>query len=115
LQSRGRRALRERSAGLALAVQTRRGSSAESIGVRLGTPAMGNRGPGNGFDGGVDIMWESETDDGIDEGRSELAPDDSASNISASYRRRPERRTERKTPAPVEEEDEDEFQDAKDF
>lgn len=36
----------------------------------------------------------------------ELAPDDSASNISSSRHRRPKRRTERRTPAPIEEVDE---------
>ena len=93
-----RRSLRERSAGLAMAAQARRGSTAEGIEVRLGTPASTL----NGWSG---LGWDSETDDGIDE-RSELAPDDSASNISFNRRRRPERRTERRTPAPVEEEDE---------
>ncbi|KAL2351627.1 hypothetical protein BJ546DRAFT_253044 [Cryomyces antarcticus] len=92
-----RRALRERSAGLAIAAQARRGSAADDIGVRMGTPASGWNGIGG---------WESETDDGIDEARSEIAPDDSASNISYNRRRRPERRHERWTPAPVEEEDE---------
>jgi len=91
-----RRSLRERSAGLAMAAQARRGSMSEGIEVRLGTPASA-AGWGD---------WESETDDGIDDLRSEIRPDDSASNISFSRRRRPERRTERRTPAPVEEEDE---------
>ncbi|KAF2090478.1 hypothetical protein K490DRAFT_1282, partial [Saccharata proteae CBS 121410] len=94
-----RRALRERSAGLAMAAQTRRGSAADGIEVRLGTPASGIGG-WNG-DG-----WEMETDDGLDDARSELAPDDSASNISYNRRRKKGRRTERRTPAPVEEEDE---------
>ena len=93
-----RRSLRERGAGLSMAAQARRGSTAEGIEVRLGTPASTL----NGWSG---LGWDSETDDGIDE-RSELAPDDSASNISFNRRRRPERRTERRTPAPVEEEDE---------
>ncbi|OCL06664.1 hypothetical protein AOQ84DRAFT_321111 [Glonium stellatum] len=93
-----RRSLRERSAGLSMAAQARRGSTAEGIEVRLGTPAS----TVNGWSG---LGWDSETDDGIDE-RSELAPDDSASNISFHRRRRPDRRTERRTPAPVEEEDE---------
>jgi hypothetical protein len=91
-----RRSLRERSAGLAMAAQARRGSMSEGIEVRLGTPASAT-GWGD---------WESETDDGIDDLRSEIRPDDSASNISFNRRRRPERRTERRTPAPVEEEDE---------
>ena len=94
-----RRTLRERGAGLSMASQARRGGA--DIEARLGTPAsaMGVRG------------WESETDDGIDDGMSELAPDDSASNISSSRHRRPKRRNERRTPALVEEEDEDESDD----
>lgn len=93
-----RRALRERSAGLAMAAQARRGSMDGGVEVRLGTPASGIGGWGG-------TGWETETDDGLDE-RSELAPDDSASNISYNRRRRPERRKQRNTPAPVEEEDE---------
>ena len=38
---------------------------------------------------------------------SELMPDDSASNVSSGWKRRPKRRMERRTPAPVEEEDEE--------
>lgn len=91
-----RRTLRERGAGLSMASQARRGSG--NLDARMGTPA-------NGMGGGV-YAWESETDDGIEDGMSELAPDDSASNISRSRVRRPKRRTERRTPAPVEEEDE---------
>ena len=91
-----RQALRERGAGLTMASQARRGSAA--VEVRMGTPASG-----------MDMRWESETDDGnFDDGMSELAPDDSASNISSSRRRRPKRRNERRTPAMVAEEDEDE-------
>ncbi|MCJ1235517.1 hypothetical protein MMC14_003486 [Varicellaria rhodocarpa] len=90
-----RQRLRERGAGLSMASQARRGG-ADSLDARLGTPASGT-----GLRG-----WDSETDDGIDDGMSELAPDDSASNISSSRHRRPKRRNERRTPAPVEEEDE---------
>jgi len=93
-----RQALRQRGAGLSMANQARRGSM--GVEVRLGTPAMGIGG------GGVGVSWESETDDGIDDGVSELAPDDSASNVSRSRVRRPKRRNERRTPAPVEEEEE---------
>ncbi|KAI9870281.1 MAG: hypothetical protein M1830_004443, partial [Pleopsidium flavum] len=89
-----RQALRQRGAGLSMASQARRGSGA--VEVRLGTPALGAGGP----------SWESETDDGIDDGMSELAPDDSASNVSRSKHRRPKRRNERRTPALVEEDEE---------
>ena len=91
-----RRTLRERGAGLSMASQARRGG-ANTLEARLGTPASavgGSRG------------WDSETDDGFDDLGSELAPDDSASNVSRSRVRRPKRRNERRTPAPVEEEDE---------
>jgi hypothetical protein len=37
----------------------------------------------------------------------DIMPDDSASNISSSRHRRPKRRTERRTPAPIEEDDEE--------
>ena len=90
-----RQRLRERGAGLSMASQVRRGGT-DSLEARLGTPASGIGTHG----------WESETDDGIDDAMSEIAPDDSASNISSSRHRRPKRRNERRTPAPVEEEDE---------
>ncbi|KAK4934232.1 hypothetical protein LTR66_015665, partial [Elasticomyces elasticus] len=89
-----RTALRSRSAGLSMAAQARRGSGAEDVGVRMGTPASGLGVAG----------WENESEVGwLGEG-SELMPDDSASNIS--YTRRRKKRLERRTPAPVEEEDE---------
>ncbi|MCJ1357982.1 MAG: hypothetical protein MMC33_007979 [Icmadophila ericetorum] len=91
-----RKALLQRSAGLSIASQARRGGY-DTLDARLGTPASGI-----GVRG-----WDSETDDGIDDGISELAPDDSASNVSSSRHRRPKRRNERRTPAPVEEEDEE--------
>lgn len=94
-----RRTLRERGAGLSMASQARRGGA--DLDPRMGTPA-------SAFGGLGGKGWDSETDDGIDDGASELAPDDSASNVSRSRVRRPKRRNERRTPAPVEEEDEDE-------
>lgn len=87
-----RRALRERGAGLSIASQCRQGS--QDLDARLGTPASG-----------AGYAWENETDDGFDDGMSELAPDDSASSVSRSRQRRPKRRTERRTPALVEEEE----------
>ena len=95
-----RNALRARSAGLAATAQRRRGGVDGGIEVRMGTPASANGGE----------RWENETDDGLGDwdGVSELAPDDSASNISTSRRRRPKRRYDRRTPALVEE-DEDEY------
>jgi hypothetical protein len=92
-----RQALRERGAGLASMQQRRRGGLGGGIEVRMGTPASGMGGD----------RWEVETDDGLGEweGIGELAPDDSASNISSSRRRRPKRRNERRTPALVEEDE----------
>lgn len=93
-----RNALRARSAGLAATAQRRRGNADGGIEVRMGTPASVNGGE----------RWEYETDDGLGDwdGVSELAPDDSASNISSSRRRRPKRRHDRRTPALVEEDEE---------
>ena len=99
-----RQALRERGAGLAQANQRRRGIF--DMDSMTGTPAS-HMGEGH-------KAWESETDDGIDDGMSEIAPDDSASNVSSSRRRRHKRRTERRTPAPVEEEDEEEEEERED-
>jgi len=88
-----RQRLRERAAGLAMAAQARRGGDlSDPDMVRIGTP------------------WSADGEpEGLsfDDGRSELAPDDSASNISYARRRRHKTR-ERKTPAVVDEEDEDE-------
>ncbi|KEQ85088.1 hypothetical protein M438DRAFT_345277 [Aureobasidium pullulans EXF-150] len=84
-----RQRLRERSAGLAMAAKARRGSMASDIGVRIGTPG----GP-----------WDDEQQSIFDDGRSELAPDDSASNIDFGRKRR-SKRHDRRTPA-VPEEDE---------
>lgn len=99
-----RQALRERGAGLTIANQSRRTSLGGGGGVeaRLGTPASVD-GSANG------AHWESSTDDGFDDGMSELAPDDSASNVSSNRKRRPKRRNERRaTPALVEEDEEEE-------
>lgn len=93
--------LRERGAGLAAASQVRRGS--------LGAPGSVNGSPNPRFAGFGGSLREidCETDDGIDDGLSSIAPSESASNISSSRRRRPKRRTERRTPSVVGEEDED--------
>jgi hypothetical protein len=100
-----RRALRERSAGLAAAAQRRRGTMGGGIEVRMGTPASGIPPL---YEGSLSGRWDAETDDGLGEwdGLGEIEPDDSASNISSARRRRPKRRNERRTPALIEEEDE---------
>lgn len=111
-----RRALRERSAGLAAAQQRRKESS--DIEIRAGTPQDATLGNGMGMGMGVgmrmgmfngDVRWETETDDGLGDDVSELAPDDSASNISSVRRRKHKRRNERRTPVvgAIDEEGED--------
>ncbi|EEP79685.1 predicted protein [Uncinocarpus reesii 1704] len=92
-----RTALRERGAGLSLANQARRGSPL--------VPGPNPKLPG--FGSSVNGA-ECEMDDMIDDGLSSIAPSESASNISSVRRRRPKRRTERRTPSVVGEEDEGE-------
>jgi hypothetical protein len=85
-----RQRLRERSAGLAMAAKARRGSMASDVGVRIGTPGGG--------------PWDDEQQSIFDDGRSELAPDDSASNIDFGRKRR-SKKHERRTPAVLEEDE----------
>lgn len=105
-----RRALRERGAGLSMSLQSRRTSQPDILTASIsGLPSAG-LGPGyerpNWTEGGSEMASESDWD--VDyELQSELAPDDSASNISSSRHRRPKRRNERRTPALVEEEEEE--------
>jgi len=86
-----RRRLRDRASALAMVAQQRRGAGMDGIEVRTDTPA-------NVRDG----------DEGVDDARSEIGPDDSASNVSHNRRRKAHRVRERRTPAPVEEESEEE-------
>jgi hypothetical protein len=96
-----RSALRARNAGLSLAASRRRGSVVQGPEAVLGTPGIGQ---------GIWDAGAPEDDDWIDDSKSELRPDDSASNISHNRRRRRHREKERRqTPAPVEEEDEEEI------
>lgn len=95
-----RTALRQRGAGLMQNLQSRR-----RIDV-LPMPGSGNslssayERPGWAeSEGGSDSEW------GMDD--IDIMPDDSASNISSSRHRRPKRRTERRTPAPIEEDEEE--------
>lgn len=88
-----RQMLRERSTGLGMQAHMRRGSGInDGDFVRMGTPASG-----------ITDFEDSEDDDGLGDTAS-LAPDDSASQISVNRRHR--HRKERRTPAPVLEEDE---------
>ncbi|CAH0019259.1 unnamed protein product [Clonostachys rhizophaga] len=97
-----RTALRQRGAGLMQNLQMRKridvlppgsGNSNSSGYERPGWATAGSE-----FD-------VSDSECGIDD--FEIMPDDSASNISSSRHRRPKRRTERRTPAPIEEGDEE--------
>lgn len=99
-----RTALRQRGAGLMQNLQNRR-----RIDVLPG-PSSGNS-QGSGYErpawaAGSECDPASDSEWGFDEG--DIMPDDSASNISSSRHRRPKRRTERRTPAPINEEDEEE-------
>lgn len=102
-----RNALAERGAGLAMGAQNRRAANNADAGVevRLGTPAGAN---GLSNAGTED---EAEQDLSALDGWSELAPDDSASNVGhkerssgKEARRRYKKRRDRRTPAPVDEE-----------
>lgn len=98
-----RTALRQRGAGLMQHFQNRR-----QIDV-LSNPGSGSlqhsayeRPPwaaGSEGEGGTDDEWALDDAD--------IMPDDSASNISSSRHRRPKRRTERRTLAPIEEDEEE--------
>ncbi|KAF2013634.1 hypothetical protein BU24DRAFT_434607 [Aaosphaeria arxii CBS 175.79] len=86
-----RRRLRERGAALSMVAQSRRGSVYGGIEVRTDTPAS-----------------FADVDSSLEDLRSEVGPDDSASNVGQNRRRRGHRSKARHTPAPVEEEDEGE-------
>ncbi|KAK6063610.1 hypothetical protein SCUP234_13329 [Seiridium cupressi] len=97
-----RNALRERNAGLMMRMQQRRAGRIDVLPQLSGDSVNGFERPS--WAAGEDET--SESDWGGDDMES-LAPDDSASNISSSRHRRPKRRTERRTPAPIEEDDEE--------
>jgi hypothetical protein len=88
--------LRHRSAGLSMAAQARRGDANPGVFARTDTPAsaFGHR--------------SAAPSDSLEDLRSEIGPDDSASNVSHNRRGGAHRRRARHTPAPVEEEDEGE-------
>ncbi|KAL1304916.1 hypothetical protein AAFC00_003831 [Neodothiora populina] len=102
-----RERLRARATGLTLTAKARRGSLASEPGVRLASPVNGLDGRFSGLAG----PWTPDLQEGtyLDDGRSELAPDDSASQIGyGSRKHRRDGRSSRaaRTPAPVVEEDE---------
>ncbi|KAI1156265.1 hypothetical protein F4825DRAFT_404628 [Nemania diffusa] len=97
-----RNALRQRNNGLLASQQHRRASRIDVLPQYSGGSAGYERPAwATGEDDGV----TSESDWGGDD--FDLAPEDSASNISSSRHRRPKRRHERRTPAPIEEDDEE--------
>ncbi|RDA96178.1 hypothetical protein CP533_1639 [Ophiocordyceps camponoti-saundersi (nom. inval.)] len=93
-----RAALRQRGAGLMQNVQNRR-----RIDV-LPTHSAGGH-ERSGWAVGSEGEGVSDDDWAFDD--VEIMPDDSASNMSSSRHRRPKRRTERRTPAPIEEDEEE--------
>ncbi|KAL6871288.1 hypothetical protein J3F83DRAFT_760651 [Trichoderma novae-zelandiae] len=96
-----RTALRQRGAGLMQNLQNRRRIDVLSIPGSGNSQKSGYERPawaGSDAENASDDDWQMEEYD--------LYPDDSASNISSSRHRRPKRRVERRTPAPIEEEEE---------
>lgn len=95
-----RTALRQRGAGLMQSLQSRR--KVDVLPAQTPTPGVGQErpswAPSSEGDAPSDDDWFEEYD---------IMPDDSASNISSSRHRRPKRRTERRTPAPIEEDEEE--------
>ncbi|KAF2728367.1 hypothetical protein EJ04DRAFT_516660 [Polyplosphaeria fusca] len=91
-----RRRLRERGAALAMSAQARRGSAMGGIEVRMDTPAS--------LAGAMDLDLEA-----LQHLRSDIGPDDSASMVSHNRRGRGHRARARRTPAPVEEQKEEEL------
>ncbi|CAN8100608.1 unnamed protein product [Discula destructiva] len=103
-----RTALRQRGAGLSMSLQHRRGYGfGEAGGVQV-LPQSGGSASGLDRPAWADESESlaSENDDWAMGDEDELRPDDSASNISSSRQRRPKRRDERRTPAPIQEEEE---------
>lgn len=98
-------ALRQRNAGLMQSMRSR-----QHINVYGAAPSSGNS-MGSSHDAHAPYWAVSEdgaasdSDWGVDD--MELKPEDSASNISSSRHRRPKRRMERRTPAPIEEGEEE--------
>lgn len=98
-----RNALRQRNAGLMMSMQNRRVGGGIDV-----LPQLSGNSQEPGYERPYWAAGEEETSEsdwGGDDG--EIAPDDSASNISSSRARRPKRRTERRTPAPIEEDEEE--------
>jgi len=96
--------LRRRGAALSMSLQQRRGVNGISVLPLSGSSSVYDR-PAWADDDSTDGEGPALSDWGGDDA-SELAPDDSASQISSNRHRRPKRRKERATPALIEEEEE---------
>ncbi|KAK1758414.1 hypothetical protein QBC47DRAFT_294969 [Echria macrotheca] len=96
-----RDALRRRGAALSMSLQQRRGALGISV-----LPLSGSSGIYDAPAWADDESTDGALSDWGGDELSELAPDDSASQISSNRHRKVKRRRERATPAPIEEEDE---------
>jgi hypothetical protein len=104
-----RAALRARAGGLSMSASHRRGSVDIRPEVRgwTDTPGSGStQHPSAPWIASSAGLWDGVMDDGVDL-RSELAPDDSASNISSRRRRKRVDRKDVRTPLTVAEEEDD--------
>ncbi|KXJ90555.1 hypothetical protein Micbo1qcDRAFT_164115 [Microdochium bolleyi] len=100
-----RNALRTRNTGLLASQQYRRAGGRIDV-----LPQLSGDSYSSGYERppwamGEDNDMTSESDWGGDD--FDLKPEDSASNIASNRHRRPKRRTERRTPAPIEEDEEE--------
>ncbi|KAI1080474.1 hypothetical protein F5B20DRAFT_98537 [Whalleya microplaca] len=100
-----RNALRQRNNGLLMSQQHRRSGRIDVLPQLSGNSQDSQNSARPPWAQGDDDGMASESDWGGDD--FDLAPEDSASNISSSRYRRPKRRNERRTPAPIEEDDEE--------
>ncbi|KAK7757626.1 hypothetical protein SLS62_000002 [Diatrype stigma] len=97
-----RNALRQRNAGLSMSMQSRRAGRIDVL-PQLSGGSQGYERPA--WARGEDDDAFSESDWGGDD--FSIAPEDSASNVASNRHRRPKRRNERRTPAPIEEDAEE--------
>ncbi|KAL8407608.1 hypothetical protein RB594_006435 [Gaeumannomyces avenae] len=112
-----RGALRQRTTGLQMGLQRKRAGGglqsgqSDSLGGAAAVGGHGSNHAGSGTSGQEEFSTSfaaASESDWCAEDYGELKPDDSASNISSSRHRRPKRRNERRTPAPIEEDYEEE-------
>ena len=97
-----RNALRQRNAGLSMSMQSRRAGRIDVLPQLSGGSSAYER---PAWAMGEEDDAYSESDWGGDD--FSIAPEDSASNVASNRHRRPKRRNERRTPAPIEEDAEE--------